>query len=505
MNEIQLKKRYEISSNTVISTIVFISDLHFDFVYGEECPEQSEVIRKSFIDYIKKNYSRSIICILGDSYGDYLKVLSFIRELEKEKIIGFYVLGNHDFWNDGTKDYKEVIQFFEESTGEHQFFRLLTTGRKYYIGEMCFIGDTGWTSFVRNGEMVELSKFMSLPEKMWIKNFSPKQIISMHNNWIKFANKVLGEEKQVIILTHYPMVDFTKKSEDCWWSSETKLIESKNCWKIFGHTHKTKQKKKNNVSAQRGYNNKDIFDLERYGHLYGWQQYNAEDFGMLIRIKDVSSVPMINLEPLVAFYSPYVIQNPSTEIEQLAEVKRRGFKRCSKNREIFAELATRPYEYLHTIKEYMKDYEKSDYIGYKYSCELSEKTVYAIHTAIATLERIFDTNDFSNPQIVVMSAIITGYVYNYMAWEIDKMRPIDYYDVVRFYFVFQTMKRYNLGFGEISSIKKHKSRVVRLANLDVCLPSVDKHCMTVEEAYACIKGTPLLSQMDLIESDNSAI
>lgn len=98
-----------------------------------------------------------------------------------------------------------------------------------------------------------------------------------------------------------------------------------------------------------------------------------------------------------------------------------------------------------------------------------------------------------------MSAIITGYIYNDMPEEIDYMRPVDYYDIVRFYLVFQTMKKYKLGFDDICSIRKHTTRTIMLENVPVGLLVLNKQCMTVEEAYACLKGTPLLAETSMIE------
>ena len=486
-------------SGSVVSSIVFISDLHFDYVDGEFCEEQSEEIKNTFISYIKDNYYRSIICILGDCFNDWRRVLLFVKELEKAKIKGFFVLGNHDYWNDGTQSYREVLDIFNKETENHVYFRLLTTGRKYYVGELCFIGDTGWTSFVQNGKRTELSQFLKLPETVYMKNFSPEEIISMHNEWIKFANDTLGREERVVVLTHYPMVSFSKKPKDAWWSSETELIESKKCWKLFGHTHNARKRKINHVSVQRGYENKDKKSLEEYGHL-GYSQYNERDFGLLIKVEDSNKLQVIDLSPVLEFYSPIVVENPETQIELVREICGRGYKRSSKNWEILAELATDPYKYIKNIKKKVKEYEKSNYIGYRYTFGLSEKTISAIHTAICSLEKTFETNDFSNPVAFVTSAIISGYVYNYMAEEIDQMRPIDYYDIVRFFLVFQTMKKYNFGFEDIMSIRKHKSRSLQLANVLVGLPSLNQQCMTIDEAYACLKGTPLLQETNMIES-----
>ena len=492
----------EIQNNSLVSTIVFISDLHFDFVNGKFCDIESEEIKNTFVTYIRSNYKRSIVCILGDCFNDWNRVLLFIRELEREKIRGFFVLGNHDFWNDGTKSYEELLDIFEEETRSNEYFRLLITGRKYYIEDLCFIGDTGWTSFVQDGKQTNLSEFKKLPDANYIKDFSPKKILSLHNSWIQYANDILEQEKNVVVLTHYPMVCFARKPIDSWWSSETELKESKNCWKIFGHTHKARQRKRNHISAQRGYDNKSkecLAQLEQFGYFQYAAQYTEQDFGVLVKTIENSNLSVINIEPLIDFYTPQIVENPNTQIELVKEVRNRGFRRSSKNWEILAELASNPYGYIKHIKSLMKDYEKSSYIGYRYVFDLSEKTIHAIHTAIASLERIFETNDFSNPLIFVMSAIITGYVYNYMAEEIDHMRPVDYYDIVRFYLVFQTMKKYDLVFDDIHSIRKHSSRAIMLKNVPLGLPSLNKQCMTVEEAYTCLKGTPLLTGNGMVE------
>ena len=109
---------------------------------------------------------------------------------------------------------------------------------KHYFGDICVIGDTGWTSFRSHGRLVDLSNFKySLPDSLLVKEFSPKNIIKMHKKWIRFANKVLKEETKVLMITHFPMTDFTEEDRDCWWSSTTDLIE-KDSWRIFGHTYK---------------------------------------------------------------------------------------------------------------------------------------------------------------------------------------------------------------------------------------------------------------------------
>ena len=162
------------------------------------------------------------------------------------------------------------------------------------------------------------------------------------------------------------------------------------------------------------------------------QQYTEQDFGMLVKISETSKLPTINLEPLINFYTPLIVEDPNTQIELVREIRMRGFRRTSRNLDILAKLATNPHGYKKEVKSLLKEYEKSAYIGYRYTFDLREKTVHAIHTAVANMEQIFDKNHFSNPIVFIMSLIIAGFIYNYIPEEINYMRPVDYYDVVRF-------------------------------------------------------------------------
>ena len=338
MDEIVSNNKNTIIENSIISTIAFISDLHFDFTDGKYCIEQSEKKTKDFIDFIKENYNHSLLCIAGDCFNNYQKTLAFIRELEQQQINGFYVLGNHDYWNDGTKSYDEIIQIFEETTKDYKFFRFLTNGLKYYINGICFIGDTGWTSFRRKNKRVNLNSFMELPDVGNVKGFCPKQIIAMHDSWINYANETLRMEDKTIILTHFPMMDFSRKAEECWWSSETNLNNNINCWKIFGHTHKEKQKKDNHISSQRGYDNIDNSVLEECSLLYDMKQYDISSFGILLKINNNLCSDLLDISPLRQFFSLTKVQDKGADIILVNKVEQRGFKRCSKNKEIFAQL-----------------------------------------------------------------------------------------------------------------------------------------------------------------------
>ena len=89
--------------NTTI--IVFISDLHFDYTSRKYKPDNADKWQEEFINYVKEN-CKGILCLAGDFFDNYEKTLSFIKKLEENRIVGFFVLGNHDYWNDGTKSHE---------------------------------------------------------------------------------------------------------------------------------------------------------------------------------------------------------------------------------------------------------------------------------------------------------------------------------------------------------------------------------------------------------------
>ena len=205
----------ELRIEATVSPIIFISDLHFDYTKHRFKAKAAPQMKDDFIAFVKEKYSESILCLAGDYFDNYENTLSFMKEMEEKRIAGFFVLGNHDYWNDCTKSHNDIISLFSSEMCANRYFRFLSTGSKYYYRDICVIGDTGWTSFRRDGHEVELSQFMGLPETRRVKDFSPHRIIALHDKWASFANDVLSVEKKVLIVTHFPMVDFTRKDKDC--------------------------------------------------------------------------------------------------------------------------------------------------------------------------------------------------------------------------------------------------------------------------------------------------
>lgn len=474
--------------------IVFISDLHFDYTKKEYKPEYSSKMKDNFILFIKENYSDSIICLAGDYFDNFKHTLSFIDELENNKILGFCVLGNHDYWNDGKLSHEDIIHIFDINTINNKYFKLLITGRKYHLHDLCIIGDTGWTSFKRTRRKnISLKRFMKLPEAKETKDFHPEKIIAFHNEWITFANKTLLEEKKVLIVTHFPMIDFTKTNEDCWWSSLTEL-RGDNSWRIFGHTHHTKEQSYNNISSQCGYNNRGEKDLKQ------GNQYTSDAFGRLERkfIQNES-------ETISHFYSPLICSNAKSDVSLIAFVNKRGYKRCMANNINFSALANNPTEYLEKVRETINRYTKYAYIGYA-PTEVGGLPLPAENAIYASIDILEDSifNGIQDIRAFITAAVITGYVYNDMLYKIGGMRLLDDYDIIRFWLVLLTIRKFNLKMNDIGSIIKNREKSIPFLGVDIHLPMVnDSLSLSMDDVQNLLQKNPLLPKPQTILEENA--
>ncbi len=68
----------------------------------------------------------------------------------------------------------KLYSFLKKKTNHFSYFRFLCTGKSYKVGELCFIGDTGWTSFKRDRKEVNKQEFNRLPENVFVKDFLVK-------------------------------------------------------------------------------------------------------------------------------------------------------------------------------------------------------------------------------------------------------------------------------------------------------------------------------------------
>lgn len=85
------------------------------------------------------------------------------------------------------------------------------------------------------------------------------------------------------------------------------------------------------------------------------------------------------------------------------------------------------------------------------------------------------------------AAIITGYVYNGQIMEIENMRKLNDYDIIRFYLMLLTIKKYQLGIEDVTTIKRVETKSFIYANVEICIPKINnKYSLTLEEAMSAL-------------------
>lgn len=452
---------------------VFISDLHFDHRTSiQKGQRTATAIRNEFIALVKHRYADSILCLAGDFFSQYQRTLEFVQELERERVVGFFVLGNHDYWNDGTHTHEDIIDLFTRATHHHQYFRLLVTGRTYHIDDLCIIGDTGWTSFRRNDRQVVLKPFMELPDAKLVKNFHPKIIKTLHAEWIAFANKVLQEEEKVLIITHFPMVNFTNKDRDCWWSSSTAL-KGNNSWRIFGHTHQN-QHDLNNISCQYGYGDNDV-ESERL-----IPAYRPYTFGTLKKQVEETSIAVTprHVDDILQMYSPARVSHRDNALYRLDESNHRGYQRCAANKRNFCALASDPMSYIRTVKKIIDGYSGKSYIGYEYDRYQGDGLIPSHWIQMIQSSLVFlQSGDTSDIRTFVTAAVITGYVFNQEIFYLMQMRTLDDDDVFRFWLMLLTIQTYRIDMNDIQSVRGNNKKRVVFRDRDMPLPTINGHCL----------------------------
>lgn len=204
----------------MIEKFVFASDMHFDegdtldpkFRKGVEkmSPEWLRTVfnrETRFISHFVTEYLGSTLILAGDFYCEIELTLKFIERLEKMKITGFFILGNHEFRTKTRFSRAQLSEYCAGMTSENKYFKYLETGVKYYCNDYCIIGDVAWPHSV-----------------------DPV----LFKSWTDFAESVATSEPKILVVTHFPMKDVTIYS---------------NSAQIFGHLHVSSTKNTNHFSS----------------------------------------------------------------------------------------------------------------------------------------------------------------------------------------------------------------------------------------------------------------
>lgn len=432
--------------------IFFISDLHFDHPDRIKKGYPMERQIDHFIFEYKiwhKNEPNNFLIIIGDSFSNFMNTMLFIKQLEQEKIKGFYVLGNHDYWNDGKLSVKEIENLFISTFKKNKYFKLLYSGVTYQIGNLTIIGDCGWTSFQRTNDVTVLDYLSRyrLPELKHTKNFSVELVKSMHNDWIRFANGVIQRNKKVLVVTHFPMFDNTESERDLWWSSWCK-IKNNNFFCLYGHNHKNTIFKKYNWSNQRGYRVDAKMDL-----LY-LSKINYDEKKIIL--------PYQNLMKSVSI--------PKKITPKIFIDYKNGYKRVAQNRKNFNALIEDKDAYTKKIDDILENYRLNQIGGWVIG------SAYSINRR-DSIKRVQDANDYlkkhdinDNIILYMTAAVVTGYAWNNMIGWVSGMRPVNPSDVYRWYLYYINIKINKINLKEVSQVK---STMVKLPGTTIALPRVN--------------------------------
>lgn len=480
--------------------IYIMSDLHFDTprstkqsqLYSREQVQQNVA---SFVNLLSTNKENSIFVLAGDFFDDLFETLYFIKLLEQERITSFVVLGNHDYWSKSQKrDLEESLATALEATENNHYCRLLATGRKYRIGDLIFIGDSGFTDFKSSNQEYS-SKNITLkdlgehiPDIHHIKDFNTAQIRKLNQQWVKFATKEIeqaSDTESLFVVTHWPMDEEGDTLLDSWWYTDAKfpkarpvintvtdkVIIKEKLWLISGHTHRDKHNR-NSIAVQAGYRNAKWF-----------QELTLSAFGSLVPTEKLYSLVDPTSTVLQTFTDFSVVERDDNYPENAKKITTLGYKRAgnSDNKKVIAAYLKDRERYIKKVRQVISNMSDS-FNGTGYTdveAQQSSDSKTALLSAINVLEAGYQNNPFE----FFTALIVSGYAYNNMIFYLSDMRKVNVYDIIRQAMVFQTVMAIpELTIDDIRSIRSYrgKNSAINIGNIDLKIPTINGHHLDSE-------------------------
>ena len=466
---------------------------------------------KFFIDLLYSNREGNIFVLAGDFFDDFFETLDFIQILEKAQITSFVVLGNHDYWtySDKKRTWIECIEQASMATERNKFCRLLLTGREYKIGDLVFIGDTGFTNLNytvldlnRIADVYDLFEYIDENDSNWlltatikdienrvpdctqVKNFDIETLKKLNKEWCDFANKRitrLNKNESLFIVTHWPMDSLAENAIDSWWQtlalfpkeeppypSIYKPEPDNRYWLISGHTHRDVHYW-NSIAVQAGYQNEKWF-----------QDLTLASFGLLVPTEKLYSLIDINSSLSVFTDFSVIYQENNDNAETSLKVRRYGFRRAGNfgNKRAISAYMKNSEDYIQRVKKEIAQI-KNEFAGNAgYSDALGWQLYHsklAVEAAIDVLEKGYQENPFE----FFTALLVSGYAYNARTHLLKSMRKVNVYDIVRQSMVFSTIKNIpEINLDEIVTIKslQGKNSSIKIGNIELKIPVVNgKH------------------------------
>lgn len=500
-----------IQKETKQKDIWYISDLHFDVLDLDDVLEEGKynsklqkarLREKNFLDFVSKLKKEKVFILAGDFWENFNYTIDFFKKLEQLEIESYFVLGNHDYWNDGKYTYEEIEQKVIQKTKNNMFAHFLCTRTIFHYGGFAIIGDTGFTNFEYNTDEIRDAKTGQLikhkhtairedffhndldkevPDISMVKSWNINNIRKRHKDWIDFANSIIETNTHTIVVTHFPMsfnppepidIPESEKAFSTWWNCETNLKISDKNWYIFGHTHKPWEYHNGTVLAQQsGYKRKSTFS-----------EINDDWFGKLHFYLDGSELSSPTYT-LAKFQNFSVVKDPQKEASLIKEIQRNGYRRAgnSENKRVISEYINTPSMYIKNVRRNIKKESKivNGYLDNK--AYLINQNIKAVEDSLEILEKGYEQSNLFD---FFTALIVTGYAYSNMISFLDYMRPVNSYDVARYAMLFVTLEYYSgkVDLNNIESVRRSnkKNSYVTIGNVPLWLPSVNGYELSLE-------------------------
>lgn len=197
-----------------------IGDLHLSFkenkpmsIFGDKWENHEEKIKKDWIEKVKED---DLVILPGDfSWSTYLEDadedFKYLNELPGKKIL---LKGNHDYW---WTTLKSMRRFIEENEFENIDFLY---NNAYLYENYILAGTRGWNQ----------------TEDQEDKRLFAREVLRLELS-IKKGIEEFGEDKEIIIFTHYPPISKNKvlQHETNDMIEMMKKYNVKQCY--YGHLH----------------------------------------------------------------------------------------------------------------------------------------------------------------------------------------------------------------------------------------------------------------------------
>jgi|GEM_PF-6874601 len=193
----------------------------------------------------------------------------------------------------------------------------------------------------------------------------------------------------------------------------------------------------------------------------------------------------------------YITKKPSYLSQEnnklIVSIKRNGYSRASSNKHNFKALINDKVQYLKVVHYNLKKIEQSYPLRIGLHClSLTNKNSLEefFAAAIYLQNNILNAN---NIREFITAAVLTGYIFNYNPSLNMKpnIRPIDHYDIVRFYLQFKTMLYYNIEFNELLTIRSSKKDGIIVGDSEIKLPIINSKQLPLTEAMNMLNNTYL--------------